>query len=262
MEDNAAKPEEKKSANQIKKALTGSRNLKTRIISVIVVAVILVLTAVSAWAYGGIAAKKNAEQQLVELNIKLDEQEQLIRELKETPIVVTPVAPRIELDIIYSEIKDIAELATLEYLFTDAGRFSDSKQIKDWNIPFTEKSFVMKWNGKIKAGVKLDEVSIEVDEETKKITVWMPKAEILSYEVDNDSVEILDEQNNIFNNITVDDKVQFDGKTEAAMKQRAIENGILENAQKNAQDILRRLLISNSAIGTDYTIVFQQKDAD
>ena len=108
----------------------------------------------------------------------------------------------------------------------------------------------------IKAGVKLDLVTIEVKEDENKIIVSVPAAEILSYEIDSDSVEVLDEKNNIFNNITVDDKVKFDAATEDAMKQRAIENGLLEKAQKNAENILLRLLQADPAIGSNYTIEF------
>ena len=66
----------------------------------------------------------------------------------------------------------------------------------------------------------------------------------------------MDEQNKIFNKITVDDKIKFDSSTEGAMKDRAIENGLLEKAQKNAADILLRLLQTNPAIGDIYTIEF------
>ena len=54
----------------------------------------------------------------------------------------------------------------------------------------------------------------------------------------------------------MDDKIKFDAATEEAMKQRAIENGLLEKAQANAEEILLRLLQANPAIGTEYTIEF------
>ena len=56
--------------------------------------------------------------------------------------------------------------------------------------------------------------------------------------------------------ITIDDKVKFDAKTENAMKQRAIENGLLEKAQKNAEDILKLLIQADAAVGDNYTIEF------
>ena len=229
---------------------------KRKLITIAVVAVLVLLTVGGAWLSGRRQAKENAEAEIAELKAMIEEQDEKIQELIETPIVVSPVNPEIKLDIIYSEIKSISELATMEYLFTDAAEFTDSKQIKSWNIPFTEKSFILKWDGVIKAGVKLDLVTIEVNQDEKKITVSVPTAEILSYQIDTDSVEVLDEKDNIFNKISVDDKIKFDAATEEAMKQRAIENGLLEKAQANAEDILLRLLQANPAIGTEYTIEF------
>lgn len=229
---------------------------KRKLITIAVVCVLVLLTIGAAWLYGRNQAKQNAQAEIEELKTMIQEQEEKIQKLIDTPIVVSPVNPEIQLDIIYSEINEIGELATMEYLFTDAAEFSDSRQIKSWNVPFTEKSFILKWDGVIKAGVKLDLVSIEVNEHEKKIVVSVPAAEILSYQIDSDSVEVLDEQDNIFNNITVDDKIKFDAATEEAMKERAIENGLLEKAQENAEDILLRLLQANPAIGNNYTIEF------
>ena len=224
-------------------------NLKRRLISLAVSCVLVLVAVLSAWFYGQHIANVKADAKIAEL-------EQRIIDLINEPIVVNPVAPEIILNMLHTEINDIGELATIEYLFTDAAKFSDSNQIFDWEIPFTEKSFTLKWNGTIKAGVNLNLVSVKVIELEKKIIVSLPAAEILSYEIDSESVELLDEKDNIFNNISIDDKVKFDAATEKAMKSRAIENGLLEKAHKNAQDIIKRLLMSNPSIKDGYTIEF------
>ena len=231
--------------------------LKRKIITTAIILGLVILAIAAAWIYGQNQAKKNAEAEIAELAAIIAEKEQEIEELNNTPIVASPVAPEILLDIVYSKIENIAELATVEYLFTDAAKFSDSKQIKSWNIPFTEKSFIMRWDGVIKAGVDLNLVSIEVNEAAAEITVFVPKAEILSYEIDQNSIEILDEKDNIFNNISVEDKVKFDTETQKAMEERAIENGLLEKAQANAETILTGLIAYNAEIGDYYTITFQ-----
>lgn len=223
--------------------------LKRGLVLTLIFCILLAALLGWAWFAGRSQASRSSEEEIARLNA-------YIQELLETPVVVTPVSPEINLAAIYQDIEDISELTTVEYLFTDAARFTDSKQFRDWNIPFTEKSFMLKWDGSIKAGIDLSSVSLQVSEEDKTITVSMPPAAILSYEIDNDSVEVLDEQNNLFNSITIDDKIKFDAATEEAMRERAIENGILDKAQKNAQEILLRLLTSYPAIGEDYTITF------
>ena len=211
----------------------------------------LVLVVVVAVTLGGLKAENN---RLAEKNTEL---EQRIKELLDTPIVVEPIAPKIELQQLYSKLNEIAELATMEYLFTDAAKFTDSKQLINLTLHFTEKSFTLKWNGVIKAGIEnLDDVKIDINEDEKKITISLPQVEILSYEVDTDSVQVLDEKNNLFNRITVDDKIRFDSETEDAMKERAIESGLLEKAQKNAENIIARLFLSDQELASYYTIEF------
>ena len=88
------------------------------------------------------------------------------------------------------------------------------------------------------------------------ITVTVPKAEILSYEIDHDSVEVLFEKDNIFNNISIQDKIEVDAATEQAMKERAIESGILEKAQNNAQSALLGIILANPDVSGFYTVDF------
>ena len=212
---------------------------------------ILALVCIAAIAFGILMWNNNRLREQVEA------QKKQIEDLLEQPIVVNPVAPKIELDVLYEELQGIAELATVEYLFTDAARYSDSMQIGNWNVPGTEKSFTMKWSGVIKAGIQVDQVVFQVDENEKVITVTLPAAQILSYEVDNETIEILDEKNNVFNPISVEDKVELDAATENEMKDRAIRQGLLEQAIENAESIISGLLTAYEPIGNDYTIVFQ-----
>ena len=174
-----------------------------------------------------------------------------------------PVSPTIDLQTLHAKIESISELATVQYLFTDAAKFSDSRHLLNLTVPLTEKSFILKWDGTIKAGVDLKKVQLRLREPTsddenapKEIIVTMPPAKILSYEVDEDSVEILNESGNIFNPITVSDKVAFDTAAKKSMEDRAVENGFLEKAQKNAQEILTQLILFNPEIEKNYTVKF------
>lgn len=211
------------------------------------------------WLVGRRQGKNAGEAERAEMQAQLDELDRKYQELVDNPVVVSPISPQIDLDVVYSEIKNIGELASVEYLFSDAAKFTDSKYIGGYKLPWTEKSFLLKWDGVIKAGIELDQVRISVDrsdEENKTIHVYLPQVKILSYEINDDSVEVVDEKDNIFNNITIEDKVAFDAKTKEAMKTRAIENGLLEKARENAEDILTRLLLSIPAIGEEYSIEF------
>ena len=223
------------------------RKRKKKIIVISIIAVILLAILGSIWLYGYKCAKNAASIQIEELTKR-------INELENTPVVVNPVTPEIVQSVLSNKISDIAELSSAEYTFTNAARFTDTKHITiifDW---MTKKSFVQKWDGVIKAGVKLDKMSISVEE--KKIKITLPCAEILSYEVDYDSVEILDEKNNVFNPISVTDKAAFDKETAEEMKTRAIENGLLKKAQKNVEQVITNLLTTSLDIGQEYSIEY------
>ena len=85
----------------------------------------------------------------------------------------------------------------------------------------------------------------------------MPNAEILSYEIDNNSIETLDEKDGLFNPVKVEDVRQFDTVSKDAMEDRAIENGILDKALKNAEDIIEKLVNSDVVQEQGYTIKFE-----
>ena len=82
----------------------------------------------------------------------------------------------------------------------------------------------------------------------------MPNAEILSHEIDNNSIETLDEKDGLFNPVKVEDVRQFDTVSKDAMEDRAIENGILDKALKNAEDIIEKLVNSDVVQEQGYTI--------
>ena len=187
---------------------------------------------------------------------RINNMQQRIDALINTPAIAEEITPKITVDFISEEIKGIGELATVEYLYTNAAKFEDSNQIKNWNIPLTKKSFILKWDGIIKAGIDVNEITCKVDETNKVLTICVPKAEILSHETDADSVELLDEKNGLFNAVSLDDMIEFNAEMSHEMEERAVKNGLLEKAQKNAEEIILNLI--NAIPGVEeYTIVFE-----
>lgn len=185
---------------------------------------------------------------------------QQIEELSDPVAPYTVATKEVTIDLIESEIKDIGELATIEYLYTDAGKFEDAKQLFGLNVPFTTKSFIAKWDGIIKAGVKIDQIIVEINDANKEIIIHIPNAEILSHEINNDSIETLDEKDGLFNKITVGDTREFDAVSKDAMTERAIENGILDKAFENAKEIIGKLVNNDVVQEQGYIIKFEVID--
>lgn len=59
------------------------------------------------------------------------------------------------------KIRDINELAVSEYDYTKVGKFSNSLKFNGWTVPLTQKSFLITYEGKMKAGVDLSDVQVE-----------------------------------------------------------------------------------------------------
>ena len=177
-------------------------------------------------------------------------------ELDDRAAVFEEIDTKVDVSVISNEVQSIGELASMEYLYTDAGQFSDPRQIFGMDIPFTTKSFVAKWDGVIKAGIDVTQIAVTVDESTKTITIHLPPAQILSHEI-GDNIETLDQEDGLFNPITVDDVREFDNLAKQDMEERAIENGLLEKADENARAIIESLLNADSIIRDNYQVVFE-----
>ena len=139
-----------------------------------------------------------------------------------------------------------------------AGKFEDPKQLFGINVPFTTKSFIAKWEGVIKAGIKADKILVEVNNTKKEIVIHIPEAEILSHEIDNDSIETLDEKNGLFNPVKVEDVREFDAISKETMENRAIENGLLDKAYENAETIIEKLVNNEIVQEQGYKIIFNK----
>ena len=176
------------------------------------------------------------------------------------PVVAYEEASRtVDISAINVEIQSIGELATVEYLYTDAGKYEDAAELFGKEIPFsfTTKSFIAKWDGSIKAGIDITKVTAEVNESAKEIIIHIPKAEILSHEIDEESIETLDERDGLFNPLKVEDVREFDAISKGAMEQRAIENGLLDKAFENAKEIISKLVDTGLVEELEYTITFE-----
>lgn len=166
---------------------------------------------------------------------------------------------KIEVDVIAIQhrLDRCAELATATYTYTNADIFSKENVIFDtFDLPgLTGKYFVMKYDGVIKAGVNMDEVEINLVDTT--VQVSLPQPVVLSHELDEDSFEVIREQDTIFTPFKPDDQNKFRSEQKSAMEQSAKDNGLFEDATKNAETTIRAIV--ESSIPEGYTVEFTNK---
>ena len=150
--------------------------------------------------------------------------------------------PVITGDLLGEHLRSAQELVTVAYYYTSMGRFENQVDFYGWKVPFTAKSFIVSYDGVIKAGVDLSQVQVEVDEIRQAVTVRLPASRILSHEIPEDSIEVFVESDTLFNRITIEVYTGFTLDQKKAMEQRAEDNGLLTSADEKARAAVESLL--------------------
>lgn len=152
--------------------------------------------------------------------------------------------------------ENIGELATQEAYCTEVNVTDESKQLFGIDIPFTQSKYIYSYDVNVKAGIDFDQIDWSVKDKT--ITVKVPKAKILSCEVNKDSFKVYHEQESIFTKITLKDNNEAMSKLKENAKKDAESNGLLENAEKNAKTIIKGF-IEKVYDSSEYEIKFVEK---
>ncbi|MGE4549130.1 MAG: DUF4230 domain-containing protein [Intestinibacillus sp.] len=160
--------------------------------------------------------------------------------------------PAITNDLLSQQLVSVSELATVEYHYTNMGKFENQADFYGWKVPLTRKSFIISYDGVIKAGVDASQVQADVSGGIIRVT--LPETKILSHEIDDDSIEIFDETKNIFNPLQISDYTGFAADQKAKIEQRALENGLLDEARTRAAEAVRGLLTRMPGIAGVYAV--------
>lgn len=144
------------------------------------------------------------------------------------------------------KIIEVSELSTYECVYNGIAVINNEEKPEKID-------YYVAYNAKVKAGIDFESVVININQETKIITVEIPQVKIHSTKVDFDTMDF----------IFVNKKAEASGVTEEAYKQceKDVENetkvtdAIYELAKKNAENIIKALLAPFvSQLDAEYTI--------
>lgn len=142
--------------------------------------------------------------------------------------------------VIMNKIAHIQELATVKYNYTGVIGYKDALKIFKMNVPLTEKYFLLKYNGYLKAGVDFSRIEVTLHDE--KVHVSMPRAQIFDIVIDENSITVYNESENAFNPIKISDYNRAMSQEKETMRQDAIRQGVLRDANRQAELILKSFL--------------------
>lgn len=103
----------------------------------------------------------------------------------------------------------------------------------------------------------MDLKDVDVEVLDREIIITLPKSQILSLEIDEESLKIFDEKSSIFNQIKVEDMNNFTIDQKKKIEQEVVEKGVLAEADANMKKAITEVLNFDPKIAEDYTITFK-----
>lgn len=154
-------------------------------------------------------------------------------------------------------LEDIGELVTQVGHYTSVQVDKEARDLWGLTLPFTQSKYIYSYDGEVKASIDFAAVTIDIDEDAKKISIHIPEEVKLDVYVDPTSMEIYDESKNIFTPLSLDRTNSALREMEAEVREKALANGIDTSAISNAKLLLQTLV--STAINTEgYTFEFVQ----
>lgn len=143
--------------------------------------------------------------------------------------------PKVDAKGLLERLEESSELTVAKNYYTGIVRFSEG------TIPLINKNgFTMKYEAEIDAGFELENVTIEVTDETVNVNV--PSAEILSVNVDPDSLEFYDNKTSLIKTDRKEATKQALVAAKADAEEHASAKGLLDEANKRAEVIFKGIL--------------------
>lgn len=180
------------------------------------------------------------------------------------PIVdnsVINITPDIDVTYLNTALKEASELTTAKLKINGLVDFKDSGV-----IILNKSDFTMKYTADISAGIDMSKVEIkndDVDHKNKKIIVKIPKATVFKPNVYHGDkyIKFYDEKFAIFNVDEKEDLSRAFAMAERDARKEAIENGLLELADKQSETLIKGIL-SDAVSPTEYTVEIKYLDKE
>lgn len=159
--------------------------------------------------------------------------------------------------VVFSRIMNQNELVSVSQDYSIVDKASNTSTFFDlFDLPFTENSFWYRYTGTIKAGVNLKNAGFSQEGSVIKVALDQPY--IISNTPDMDKSGVLEERDNIFNPIHIEDVDEFQRLCVETSQTEAVDNGLMDEARTNAEQDIRDMF--NAAFGEEYTVEFEWRE--
>jgi hypothetical protein len=142
---------------------------------------------------------------------------------------------------VMTRIAYIQELALVQHNHLGVIDFRDNITFLNRQIPLTDKFFLLRYNGYVKAGIDFNRVKVNVLN-AESVHVSIPRPRILSAAIDESSIKVYNESMNMINPIRISDYTLAITREKNVMIRYAIEQGIYAQATEHAKVLITSLL--------------------
>lgn len=161
---------------------------------------------------------------------------------------------------VFERIVSQNELVSVSQDYCIVDKVTDSNSFFNlFDIPLTENSFWYRYAGTLKAGVNLEDASLETPGNNVLI-ITLNEPYIISNTPDMETSGVLEERNNILNPIHVEDVDAFQAQCVQKSQEEALSSGLLDEAKTSAETNIRNLFYA--ALGDSYTVEFNWQTAE
>ena len=144
---------------------------------------------------------------------------------------------------IMDTLSQVLDISTVKYNYSNIVTIKKDKSINDIKIPFTEKSFIIKYNGVVNGGVKPEDIEI-ISNVENKIAIDIEKCQILDHYIDNENIYVYDVKKSIFNELNVQEVLDDINSCKKEYEEKLISEGFMEEVQNNTKSSIENVLNS------------------
>lgn len=152
--------------------------------------------------------------------------------------------------------QDASDLITTRYYYKDANTYSNTKQLGDFNLPFTTAEYVYTYEGTVSLGIDISKIGFSVDNTNEEIEVRLPDIRIIANEIDADSFEYYASKTTVFNMTEMADITDLIAALKESKAEKVMaDKELLADAEQRAETVVEDL-IAKSDLAAGYKITF------
>ncbi|MFV0391067.1 MAG: DUF4230 domain-containing protein [Paludibacteraceae bacterium] len=141
---------------------------------------------------------------------------------------------------IMEKISYVKDLSLVKFNYNGVISYKDYLKFMNIQVPMTEKSFLIRYNGYVRAGIDMSKARVSVN--GKKVRVTLPKPTIQETVIDEKTIEVFDESMNILNPLKVGDYQKAIVGEKNKLTNDAVSKGILTESSEQAHGFINSLL--------------------